>query len=233
MKRRSKQAITIAAIATIALVAADLGSKSWAAENLSSERIGEPPPVCGDRGMQRVRTDSLVLIEDYLEFSYAENCGAAFGLLRDAPDWVRRSIFGVAALAAAVVLFVMFVQGRGGPFFAWSVPLIVSGAVGNLVDRIRYGYVVDFIRFHYDEPFDILAWSFDRFEYPTFNVADITITVGVALLIIDGFRQEKLAKEAEKAEAAEGDDEETGEGDAEAKPRAKPRRKRKKKAATS
>lgn len=231
MKRRSTQAIAIAAIATIALVAADLGSKSWASENLSSERIGEPPPVCADRGMQRVRTDSVVVIDDLLELSYAENCGAAFGLLRDAPDWVRRSIFGLAALAASVVLFVMFVQGRGGRFFAWSVPLIVSGALGNLIDRIRFGYVVDFIRFHYDEPFDLLVWQFDRFEYPTFNVADITITVGVALLIIDGFRQEKLAKEAEKAGATEVDGETPSDEDPEV-PK-KPRRKRKKKPQTS
>lgn len=215
MKRRSTRAIAICAIATIALVAADLGSKEWASANLASERIGEPPPVCADRGMQRIRTDSLILIEDYFELSYAENCGAAFGLLRDAPDWVRRSIFGLAAAAASIVLFVMFVQGRGGAFFAWSVPLIVSGALGNLVDRVRYGYVVDFIRFHVA----------DQFEYPTFNVADITITVGVALLIIDGFRQEKLAKEAEKTEEASGD----GDGGAPSKPR----RKRKKKAATS
>ncbi|HJL16750.1 MAG TPA: signal peptidase II [Sandaracinaceae bacterium LLY-WYZ-13_1] len=194
MTRRSNQAIAICAAATLALVAADLGSKEWASANLSSERARQAPPVCGGQGMQRIRGESLVLVEGYLELSYAENCGAAFGLLRDAPDWVRRSIFGLAALAASVVLFVMFVQGRGGGFFAWSVPLIVSGAVGNLADRVRYGYVVDFIRFHLQ----------DQWEYPTFNVADITITVGVALLIIDGFRQEKQGAEEERArEAAE------------------------------
>jgi signal peptidase II len=216
--RRSNKAIAIAVAATLALVAADLGSKAWASANLSAERVGEPPPVCEGAGMQRIRTEPVVLIEGYLELSYAENCGAAFGLLRDAPDLLRRAIFGTAALAAAVVLFVMFVQGRGGRFFAWSVPLIVSGAVGNLVDRIRYGYVVDFIRFHLQ----------DRWEYPTFNVADITITVGVALLIIDGFLQEKKNHDEAEAEKREAE----GAGDADAD-RDAPKRKRKKKAPAS
>ena len=83
-------------------------------------------------------------------------------------------------------------------------------AVGNLADRVRLGYVVDFIRVHYDEPFDLFAWHFDRFEYPTFNVADITITIGVVLLVLDGFieerrlKKEKLEKQAaEKSEPAE------------------------------
>lgn len=190
MTRRSSKAIAIAVAATAAFVAADLGTKAWAVDALSSERIGEPPPVCeptpsGGIPMQRVRSDEITLVEGYLGFSYAENCGAAFGLLNDSPDWVRRSVFGLAALAAAIALFWMFAQGKGGPLFPYSVPLIVSGAVGNLVDRVRFGYVVDFIDFH---------WQ-DQWTYPTFNVADITITIGVVLLLLDGFRKEESASE--------------------------------------
>lgn len=198
--RRSGQALAIAIAATVACLAADLGSKEWASANLSVEHPGTPPPVCETPGRnQRLRTEPLVLVEGYLELSYAENCGAAFGLLNNAPDALRRGLFGVAAIAAAFILFWMFFQGRGGPWFAYSVPLIVSGAVGNFVDRIRLGYVVDFIRFHIQS-----SW-----EYPTFNVADITITVGVVMLIIDGFVQERAQKRARtlKAEdASEGDD---------------------------
>jgi signal peptidase II len=73
----------------------------------------------------------------------------------------------------------MFARGNGGPLFAWSVPLVVSGALGNMIDRVRLGYVVDFIHFH----------VYDSFEWPTFNVADSTITVGVALLLLDGMRR--------------------------------------------
>lgn len=193
--RRSTQAILICAAATVALVALDLWTKDLAVENLSRERIGEPPAVCDENGlggMQRFPAEPHVLIEGYLELRYAENCGAAFGLLDDAPKTLRRVVFGAAGVAATIFLFVLFVRGSGGPLFAFSVPLIVSGAVGNLVDRARLEYVVDFIRFHVQ----------DSFEYPTFNVADITITVGVILLVIDGFHQERVQKRAAAAEAA-------------------------------
>ena len=194
--RRSTQAIVLCAVATVALIALDLWTKDLAVEHLSRARIGDPPTVCADggiRGMQRFPGEPHVIIEDYLELRYAENCGAAFGLLDDAPREVRRIVFGAAGVLATVFLFVLFVRGSGGPLFAWSVPLIVSGAVGNLVDRARLEYVVDFIRFHIG----------DSWEYPTFNVADITITVGVALLVIDGFREERAAKQAKEAEAEE------------------------------
>lgn len=200
--KRSMQALGIAIVATLVCLAADLGSKEWASDNLSAEHPATPPPVCETPGRnQRLRTEPYVIVEDYLELSYAENCGAAFGLLDDAPDGLRRGLFGLAAIAATLILFWMFFMGRGGPWFAYSVPLIVSGAVGNLVDRVRLGYVVDFIRFH---------WA-NSWDYPTFNVADITITIGVAMLIIDGFvqeREEKRRRQELRAEAkAKGDEE--------------------------
>lgn len=197
--RRSTQAIVVCAVATLALIALDLWTKDLAVESLSRSRIGDPPEVCADggvRGMQRFPGEPYVIVEDYLELRYAENCGAAFGLLDDAPRELRRVVFGAAGVLATVFLFVLFVRGSGGTLFAYSVPLIVSGAVGNLVDRARLEYVVDFIRFHVA----------DSWEYPTFNVADITITVGVALLVIDGFMEERAAKQAKDArrkEAAE------------------------------
>lgn len=212
--------MAIAVGATIVLLAIDLGTKMWATDALSVEHPGTPPPACEHPGRnQRLRSESVVWIEGYMELSYAENCGAAFGLLNDSPSWIRRSVFGVAALAAAIFLFLFLYRGKGGPLFAYSVPLVVSGAVGNLADRVRLGYVVDFIRVHYDEPFDLLWWHFDRFEYPTFNVADITITIGVVLLVLDGFIEErrlKQEKELEKA-ATEAEEEE---------PSKKPKRKK-------
>ncbi len=178
--RRSSKAIVLCVVGTLALLAADLGTKEWASSTLSVERPSTAPPVCSGRGMQRLPNEGVVLVEGYLELQYAENCGAAFGLLRDADDWVRRIVFGLAALGAAIALTWMFVMGKGGPLFAWSVPFVVSGAVGNLADRMRYGYVVDFIRFHVH----------DKFEYPTFNIADVTIVIGVALLFLDGMRKD-------------------------------------------
>jgi signal peptidase II len=209
--RRSNQAIALCVVATIVLVAADLATKSWAESALSVERAGERPAVCapdddGTIRYQRARRPGIVIIEDVFELEYAENCGAAFGLFRSAPTAVRTTVFGVAAVAATVVLLFLFVSGRGGLFFAWSVPLVVAGALGNLIDRIRYGYVVDFIHFH---------WR-DVFDYPTFNVADITITIGVALLLIDGFRAESQAKRTEGAAGTRGPAGSEGGGRAEA-----------------
>jgi signal peptidase II len=67
----------------------------------------------------------------------------------------------------------------GGAPFAWAVPLIVSGALGNLTDRVRHGFVVDFLQV---DP--------DLFTYPIFNLADATIAIGVCLLLIDGVRKQ-------------------------------------------
>jgi signal peptidase II len=195
--RRSVAAILACVLGIGALAALDLGTKAWALGALSVARPGEPPPVCdpdehGRQFMQRLPADVVTLVPGYLELRYAENCGAAFGLLRDANPIVRRGIFGLAAAVAGVALMWMFVQGRGGTLFAWSVPFIVSGAVGNLVDRMRLGYVVDFIRLHLQ----------DGPSWPTFNVADAAITVGVVLLLLDGLREGR--REAQEAAAPGG-----------------------------
>jgi signal peptidase II len=163
---------------------ADLASKEWALNALSRARVGEAPPTCepDERGylrMQRIPVDTVTVIDGYLELRYAENCGAAFGMLRTAPSWVRAAVFGIAGVGACIVLGMMFMRGSGGRLFAWSVPLVLSGAIGNLADRVRHGFVVDFIRFHIRN-----SW-----EYPTFNVADIAIAVGVGLLLLDGLKK--------------------------------------------
>ena len=208
--RRSPKAVVLFAVAALGLTALDLGSKAWAEGARSRPRLGEAPPVCepGEDGWseyQRLRGDSIPLVEDILELEYAENCGAAFSLLHSAPQPLRRGVFSLAALAACIALTVMFVQGRGGVWFAVGAPMVVSGALGNLVDRVRYGYVVDFIHFH---------WH-DAFDYPVFNIADIGVVVGVVLLLIDGVRHPEPAAPAPLADAAPppGDDPSRAAGD--------------------
>lgn len=200
MTRRSTQSIVVMALALIFWTAADLGSKAWAENALSVQRAGEQAPVCqvdeqGYREAQRLRTRAVVLVEGWLELRYAENCGAAFGMLDESPRWIRAAIFFTAAAVAIVALIWMFVVGNGGPMFAAAVPLIVSGALGNLVDRVRLGYVVDFIRFFHRTPGD--SWL--NFEYPTFNIADSTITVGVILLFLDGLKKPAATPSSEAA----------------------------------
>jgi signal peptidase II len=169
-------------LALVVFTAADLWSKAWAMEALSRPALSAPAvcmPDADGRRYQRLRTQSIVLVPDYLELRYAENCGAAFGLLDESPRWLRTGVFMAAGSIAIAALLWMFARRRGGALFAMAVPLVVSGAVGNMVDRVRLGYVVDFIYFHIH----------DRFEWPTFNVADATITVGVALLLLDGLKR--------------------------------------------
>jgi signal peptidase II len=185
------RSLALCLIALVLLTALDLWTKAWAERELSRERTAQLSPVCtpdaqGRYSMQRLRSDSIVLVPDYLELRYAENCGAAFGLLDDAPRWLRVIVFMGAGVVAIAALLWMFARGHGGKLFAVSVPLVASGALGNMVDRLRLGYVVDFIHFHIR----------DGFEWPTFNVADSTITVGVALLLLDGLRGPATRAEA-------------------------------------
>jgi signal peptidase II len=170
----------LAALALYTL--ADLASKQWALDHLSHERTGHKPPVCqaDERGyldIQRLPGPPRSFIAGVIDLHYAENCGAAFGMLRSAPGWLRALVFGVAAVGASIVLTTMFVRGAGGGLFAAAVPLILSGAAGNLSDRVRHGFVVDFIQVNPR-----------LFDYPTFNVADVAITIGVVLLLFDGIK---------------------------------------------
>lgn len=185
MARRTPRSIAICLAALALLTILDLWTKQLAERFLSREMSGRSQPACepdsqGRVPMQRARFGEVVLVEGYLELRYTENCGAAFGMLNNAPHWLRYGLFMTAAAGAVILLLWMFVRGSGGPLFAASVPFITSGALGNLVDRVQHIYVVDFIRFHIH----------DLFEWPTFNLADSAITVGVILLLIDGFRRE-------------------------------------------
>ena len=119
----------------------------------------------------------------------AFNSGAAFSFLAGADGWQRWLFVAVALIASAVMLWLL--KRGGGSLFCAGIALILGGALGNLYDRIVIGRVVDFLLFHYRE------W-----QYPAFNVADSAITVGVALLIVDSFRQ----RHAESAPAQRGED---------------------------
>lgn len=193
---RSGGPLAACLVALVLLTAADLWAKSWAERTLSSAPTTTAVAPCtpdaqGHHFMQRGWKRTIELIDGYLELRYAENCGAAFGMLDQSPRWLRAGVFLVAGTLAVFALMWMFVRGSGGALFAWSVPLIVSGALGNMIDRVRLGYVIDFIHFHIH----------DSFEWPTFNIADSTITVGVALLLLDGLRRPAAEPKTRTGEA--------------------------------
>jgi signal peptidase II len=104
------------------------------------------------------------------------NKGAAFSFLAGAAGW-QRGFFIAIALAAVVVISVLLVRHAGEKLFCLALALILGGAIGNVVDRMVLGHVVDFLDFHF------AGW-----HWPAFNLADSAITVGAVLLVVDSFR---------------------------------------------
>lgn len=101
------------------------------------------------------------------------NAGAAFSFLAGASGWQRWLFTGIGVAAVLLILW-MLRSHSGQRLFAFALSMILGGAIGNLVDRIAYGHVVDFLQFHYG------GWYF-----PSFNVADSAITIGACSLILD------------------------------------------------
>lgn len=113
-------------------------------------------------------------ITPFLNFTLVYNSGAAFGFLSDAGGWQNRFFIGVALIACAVIIYMVRRLGPRERLVAVAFMLILGGAVGNVIDRVVYGFVVDFIDVYYG------TW-----HWPAFNVADSAITVGAVLLVID------------------------------------------------
>jgi signal peptidase II len=150
-------------LVSLSTLAADVGSKAWAEHHLD-----------GYPGMVEVWKNHLALI-------LARNRGGAWGLLQSTSENVRRPFFLLVSVAA--IAFIMTLYRRLQPnqrALQWGLPLVLGGALGNVFDRIRYGHVIDFIDAHVGER-----------HWPTFNVADIAICVGVGLMAIDMFTSKR------------------------------------------
>jgi signal peptidase II len=113
-------------------------------------------------------------VTSFFNIVRAHNTGAAFSFLAGASGWQRWFFVGLGAVAAVFIIWMLRSHG-GQRLFALALSLILGGAVGNVVDRLLHGYVVDFIQVH---------WS-NQYFFPSFNVADSAITVGAVLLILD------------------------------------------------
>ena len=109
------------------------------------------------------------------------NTGAAFSFLAGAAGWQRWFFVGLGAAAALFIVWMLRSHG-GQRLFCWALALILGGAIGNVIDRVLHGYVIDFIQVHYG-----------RAYFPSFNVADSAITVGAILLILDELRRVRRA----------------------------------------
>ncbi|MBF5045797.1 signal peptidase II [Aggregicoccus sp. 17bor-14] len=155
-------------------------------EGFVSERnLDNYPPEPG--AFSRATRPYLVL-PDYWHFRYVENPGAAWGMLGTLPDSVRRPFFHGVSLAALGFIFWMYARlGAGQRWVRAALALVAGGALGNFVDRLLRGYVIDFIDWHWrNQP---------GMRWPTFNVADAAICVGVGLLLADSLRVRRPAAE--------------------------------------
>lgn len=116
-------------------------------------------------------------ITSYFNLVMVYNKGAAFSFLSDQPGWQRYFFTAVSVIASLFILW-MLKRNPTQRLFCLALALILGGAVGNLIDRIAYGHVIDFLDFH------VGGW-----HWPAFNVADSAITVGAILFVLDEFRR--------------------------------------------
>lgn len=127
------------------------------------------------------RIRSVEVLENFWHFRYVENPGAAFGFLADQEAWLRLPLFITITIVATGFICWMFHQTTPEQrLMRFTLGIILGGAIGNFIDRIRLGYVIDFI-----------DWHWYQNNWPTFNIADSAISVGVVLLVIEMIKVER------------------------------------------
>jgi signal peptidase II len=141
-------------VASLGVYLMDQASKAWA--------------------VRRVRFEDRTIIRGALDFVYAENRGIAFGQLQEGGQFGRWFFVGLAGAAAIAVLFYFIRTPRNDDRVLGACALLLAGILGNLTDRVRLGFVVDFILVHAGQ-----------YHWPTFNVADASISIGALLLAYD------------------------------------------------
>ena len=154
-------------LAALGIYLMDQASKAWA--------------------VRRVRFEDFTVIRGVLDFAYAENRGIAFGQLQEGGAFGRWFFVVLAAAAAIAVLFYFLRTPRNDDRILGACALLLAGILGNLTDRVRLGFVIDFILLHAGP-----------YHWPTFNVADASISIGALLLAYDLiFASRKSAPDAQ------------------------------------
>lgn len=199
----SRKTVLFLAISSV-LIVLDQGTKYWVTSALTTrfdgltsfgQKLGAlygEPPAPGYDGLHFRPKQHITVSEKFFRIRYAENPGAAWGMLRSLPKHIRIPFFHLVSLAA-VAIIVYYLRKLSGtdPAEKWALyglPFLMGGALGNYADRFARGFVIDFLEAH---------WM-DRAYWPSFNVADAAICVGVGLLVVDAF----VRKEEKKPAAA-------------------------------
>ncbi|MDP3701954.1 MAG: signal peptidase II [Hylemonella sp.] len=121
-------------------------------------------------------------LTDFLNIVRVHNRGAAFSFLAGADGWQRWLFVGIGVAATGFIIYLLLAHA-GQRLFCFALTLVMGGAVGNVVDRLLHGYVVDMVDFH-----------IGRWHFPAFNVADSAITLGVIFLLLDEFLRVRRAR---------------------------------------
>ncbi|MDD4885645.1 MAG: signal peptidase II [Thiomonas sp.] len=130
---------------------------------------------------QDMPLDSSRPITSFFNLIYIHNPGAAFSFLASQPGWQRWFFTALSLAASALILWLLF-RNRGKPLFSLALAFILGGALGNVIDRVLWGKVTDFLDFY-------ITLNGQQWHWPAFNLADSAIFIGAALLILDELRR--------------------------------------------
>ena len=171
---------------------ADQASKFWAVKRLT-HLMTDGPTTLGaqlslwwnERHLSRMAVshhETTPVIDGFWSWRYAENPGAAWSFAATWPLEVRRLFFPLVSIVAVVMILHYYRRLLAAQrMLAWALSFVMAGALGNFTDRLLRGYVIDFIDWHANDH----AWLRPSAHFPTFNVADVCINVGVGLIILD------------------------------------------------
>ena len=145
----------------------------WLALSLLAVVLDQVSKWAIDSSMQLYQSIPLV---PYFNLTYLRNTGAAFSFLSEAGGWQRWFFAGLAIVISAVIGVWLARLKQHETVLAVALSLVLGGAIGNLIDRLAYGYVIDFLDVYYQ------TW-----HWPAFNIADSAITLGVVLMLLESF----------------------------------------------
>jgi signal peptidase II len=176
---------TLLAVLFVSLVLADQVTKFLAVDRLTTvfEHGGEP--ALGEkiarfyeyRHLERLATDPHYVFRPVWRMNYVENPGAAWGMFRELSLGFRNLFFGLISIGAVIFIVAYYRKlDERQRYLQIALALVLAGAVGNFLDRVARGYVIDFIEWYW--------WNRVDLRWPTFNIADSLIVVGVAMLLV-------------------------------------------------
>ena len=145
----------------------------WLWVSVLSLLLDQASKLAVDGSMQLFESIPLL---PYFNLTYVHNTGAAFSFLSDAGGWQRWLFAGLAVVMSGIIGLWLARLKQHETLMAVALALVLGGAIGNLIDRVAYGYVIDFLDVYYQD------W-----HWPAFNIADSAICIGVALMLLESF----------------------------------------------